>query len=405
MMSFFNRLLSISSWEKSGRKTKLILFTLFALGIAALCWSGVRDRAIDFVQRYRMGVMVRYGQDPATVVNDANARIDLPESLVPPDFSPYHIDFPWTQSFFALLSTLNPKPALVVFQFLQICCLVLSMIICVRYLTRKFHIERLLATMLVSLFFLCSYVRTDIKVGNTGLFALCGMLLLYYGWENKKVWIEAIGVALLCMKPQTGFLFVLLLMLERHFVSLVLAGIICFLVSVPEMIWLHKIPWDFLRNMLSVKFVFSVEPQTCGFFCVCYQIMPQKVLMACNMIVAVAILVFYWWRFPVKDPMLKLLPAAIGTMFWTYSRTYHLLFLIVPLLCLTGMLKSYEEENKPPCFVALLMVLLWLPLKQTFPTYIFLVKYLVSIFAIFYIGNHYRTKDSCKSEQTPSAPA
>ena len=388
-MSFLNRLFSIRFWEESMRGQKRLLFCLFLLGIAILCWSGTNYTAWDFVHRYRMGFLVRHGIDPVDFVRNPDARtnVNLPESIIPPDFSPYHIDFPWTQSFSALFSVINPDLSLVVFRLLQIGCLIFCMAASIHYLIRKFHIEKMLAAMLVSLFFLTSYVRTDIKVGNTALFSFAGLFILYYGWEKKKAWLEAIGMTLLCLKPQTGFLFVLLLLLERHFWTLFLTGVFCFVITIPEMLYLHKIPWDFLRSMFAVKFVFTVEPQTLGLFCVLYQVLPQKILMGCNMLAAIAVLCYYWWRCPSKDPMIRMLPAMVGTLFWTYSRTYHFILWIIPLLCLAGLLKAYEDDRESACITLLLMVLLWLPVQQYLPTYIFLFKYVLSVIAIFYISN------------------
>ena len=379
------------------RNIKIILFLVFILCITVLCWNGTYYAGGDFITRYRMGVMIRYGVNPVDYVNNkekVRAEVELPESLIPPDYVPTNLDFPWTQSIFALFSLLSQDFSLAVFRFLQWCCLVFSMVASFHYLVKKIHVERLLAAMLVSLFYFTSYARTDIKVGNTGLLAMAGVFFLFYGWDNKKVWLEAIGMTLLCMKPQTGLLFVILLLLERHFYTLILTGVFCFLLSVPEMIYLHRIPWDFLRTMFSIKYYFSGEPQISGLFCVFCQTIPQNLLMACNLITSIAILCVYWWRYPVKDPMVRMLPAVIGSLFCSYSRTYHFIFLVVPLLCLTGLLKDYVDNRKETCIVILLMVLLWVPLQQYLPPFVFLMKYLIAIFSVFYIGNHYKTNSA-----------
>ena len=389
-MSILNRLLSIRFWEESMRGPKRIFFCLFLLGIIILCWTGTNYTAWDFVHRYRMGYLILHGIDPVDVVRnpEVSTNANLPESIIPLGFSPYHIDFPWTQSMSALFGILKPNLSLAVFRLLQVGCLIFCMAASIHYLIRKYHIERMLAAMLVSLFFLASYVRTDIKVGNTALISFAGVFILYYGWEKKKAWLEAIGMTLLCLKPQTGFLFVLLLLLERHFLALFLTGVFCLVISIPEMLCLHKIPWDFLRSMFAVKFVFTVEPQTLGLFCVLYQVVPQKILMGCDLLASTAVLGYFWWRCPSKDPMVRMLPAVVGTLFWTYSRTYHFILWVIPLLCLAGLLKAFEEDRKNICITLLLMALLWLPVQQYLPTYVFLFKYVLSVIAIFYISKH-----------------
>lgn len=393
-MNSLNRLFSIRFWEESMRIPKRLLLGLCLLSTIVLCWDGIRHPAQDFVHRYRMGVLIRYGIDPVELVRnpDVRSNVNIPESLVPPDFTPYHIDFPWTQSIFTLFSALKPDLSLAVFQLLQCVCVIFCIVASIHYLVQKYRFEKMLAAMLVSLFFLTSYIRTDIKTGNTAMFSFAGLFLLYYGWEKKKSWLEAIGLTLLCLKPQTGFLFVLFLLLERHFLSLFLTGVCCFVISIPEMLYLHRIPWDFLLSMNAVKFVFAVEPQTLGFFCVLYQVVPQKILLGCNAVFSIAVLCYYWWRCPSKDPMIRMLPAVVGTLFWTYTRTYQFIFLVIPLLCLAGLLKTFENDRDNFFITLMLIVLLWLPLQQTLPTFIFPLKYAISLIAIFYIS-YYAKKD------------
>ena len=332
-------------------------------------------------------MLIRGGHDPADFANCT--RDDLLKSGLKPDFSPRHIDFPWTQSFFALLGVLPRGWALTLFRCLQIFCLISCIVASIHYLNARFHVERLLGSVLVLLFFQALYVRTDFNVANTGLFTLFGFFLLHCGWSIKKYWLEAVGLTILCVKPQTGFLFVLLLLLEKHFRTLLWTGAYCFLIAVPGMLYLHNIPWDFFGKMLAFKYNFAQEPQTCGLFGVFYQSSLQTLIMACNAIAAIALLIFYRLRCPVKDPMLRLLPAAIGTIFWSYSRFYDFLFLIVPLLCLTGMLKEKQDNIDASCKIILLMLLIWCPIMHHFPAYIFLMKYLIAIFALFYIGRYF----------------
>lgn len=375
--------------EGAPKGVKLVLLSFFSLGILFLFWHGIHGKcnACDFHHRYDIGILIRHGLAPAEFADVP--RSDLPKMGLPPNFAPQHIDFPWTQSVFAVFSLFPRTLALTLFRILQAACLIFCIAASVHYLTAKFHIERLSASVLVLFFYLSLYIRTDVNVGNLGLVSLAGIFLLYYGWDRKKSWLEAVGLTLLCMKPQTGFLFILLLMFDKHIAALVWTGVYSFLISIPLMLYLHKIPWDFFVKMVSVRYTFSTLPQTCGLFGIFYQPHIQQLTMAGNAIVTVGILFFYLYRYPVKDPMLRLLPAAVGTLCWSYLRIYHFLFLIIPLLCLAGMLKESAEEGKSSCMIVFLMFLLWLPVGQHVPTCIFFMKFLISFFSLFYIGHYF----------------
>lgn len=381
-------LLSFRFWENLPRGMKLFLLFAFAAGIFFLCWSGIHDPAGpgDFFHRCHMGRLIRHGFDPVDWAH--GMRPDVVDFHLPPNFTPHHIDFPWTQSIFVLFGALPSRLSLTLFQAVQGFCLLLCMAISIYYLRTRFHMERLFAAVLVSLFYLLPHVRTDFKTGNVALIVLAGFFILYYGWEKKKIWLEAIGLALLCLKPQTGFLFVLLLLLEKRFLTLILAGIYCFLLSIPCMLYLHKIPWDFLEKMFSVGNQFITQPQILGLFGIFYSPSMQTTIMACNAVAAITMLLFYWYHYPTGDPMLKLLPATVGTIFWSYSRTYHFVFLIIPMLCLAGMLEERKDDPKFFCRAFLLILLIMMPLRESFPIYFILAKFMISIFSVFFIAHY-----------------
>lgn len=89
------------------------------------------------------------------------------------------------------------------------------------------------------------------SVGQTTLFACFGIALMLWSRVRKVIWLEALGLALVLLKPQIGLQYAILLLLldARSRQTALLAGLFSIGLMVPAMFTEPFVIFDFIRNV------------------------------------------------------------------------------------------------------------------------------------------------------------
>ena len=159
---------------------------------------------------------------------------------------------------------------------------------------------------------------------NYGILLLGCSCLLYNALEKKNEILAGIAFSLLMIKPQIGALFMIPLVINRNYKTIVIAGLLCVLETlftawkldkspVELILQIPKIGAPYFKGYIAQMFIDVIGP------------VGQYVSMAiCAAIVSAGC---FFLR-NAKDVMVRFLPAIAFVPFWTYSQNHDWLFVL-----------------------------------------------------------------------------
>ena len=174
---------------------------------------------------------------------------------------------------------------------------------------------------LVMLLYSINYI---IMTLNYGLFLLGCSCLLYVLLEQKNEILAGIVFSLLMIKPQIGVLFMIPLIINRYYKTIVIAGLLCVIETLFTAWKLDKSPIELILQISKIGAPYSKGNITQAFINVIGPI-GQYVSMA--MFAAIVSAGCFLLR-NAKDVMVRFLPAIAFVPFWTYSQNHDWIFVL-----------------------------------------------------------------------------
>ena len=159
------------------------------------------------------------------------------------------------------------------------------------------------------------------SVGNFGVFALFGAVLMAWALNRGLWWLAGLGWALAMVKPQLGLLFAIPLLLRGRFAACVVAGGVCLAATFAMSVALKTSVVDLLLQGPAANTEFF---HGCGtwpkFLCETFGV-EYDILIGMG-VGAIVCVVLTWMIRKELDWFILLMPAAICGCCWTYASNY-----------------------------------------------------------------------------------
>ena len=306
------------------------------LGLIALLVPQYPYDAGDWQLRCRELQVLRSGIDPFDVFS---RRVQVPGyvSLLDavPGQSAVHYYPPWTYGFCIWAAWLGDveaqKCAAGAGNAAALLALVWMMFLCARRRTGRID-QAAAVTVLALLLDIFPLYRT-FEVGNFSIVAAAAGFAMILLLERKHDMWAGWMLALLMLKIQIGFVFVVPLVIGRRWRTLAVGGILCFLAACIPAWFTGKSPVLLGWQLLYSGDPSFLSPYSGGLFSVFARQLSASVLMAANAAVSIGGLIWVSWRLRFqRDWLWKLLPAAAVVPLWSYSQAIDLCLLLIPLV-------------------------------------------------------------------------
>ena len=208
---------------------------------------------------------------------------------------------------------------------------------------------------------------------NAGI--VCSLTVILMCQLGKRPALSGVLLALIMIKPQMGGIFVLILLFQKRWKTLIIAAALVFIAWVASFIITNTQPFEMLLSMLSQGTGYTAEMEAyMGLFDPLQYIgMDTIVILGLSILSGIAYFTGYYFYLKKlrleNDKLLIFSGAAITSTFWFYKQPHDLTVLALPGICAAiAYLYSHRSRLSFPVNTLWLIISLALLLTKPFKT-------------------------------------
>lgn len=294
----------------------------------------------DFSVRYNEVECLKTGVDPFDVWS-GRVRHDPYYSFhghpEPGQSKKVHAYPPWEYTFFLPLSFFPKTVASRLYQLIQWTSF-LGIIICLVKIGRHVRNRKFDGLFVAACgLFLGSSLQCAFWFQQYGITNMALLYAMFHALDRKRPIVAGVCWALIMAKPQIGALLFIPLAMGHKWKTIVTAGVICCLASIPSALLCHASPLDMILNLLSsggtVLSGTSIIPKP--IFAAMASGLHPVVPALLSAFVGMGLCVWFSWRLKFSSCwMVRMLPAVVCATGWTYLQLHDKTLLMFPQIML-----------------------------------------------------------------------
>ena len=291
---------------------------------------------------------------------------------------------PWAYSYAMLICWLPRPSALLVFTIIEFICI--FFLLCLIYKFYKIELNNTLYSLFFTSFTIAGSIRKDLSVGNYVLFCALGVCLMIYFLNKKQQFWAGISWGLVMIKPQLGVLLFIPLFLQKRYLCIITAVIMCVILSFIPSYILNENPVNLLLQTTKLGAQMAADSDRGGLFLLFYHLKgaPIEIIYKVSFWIGILLVCVLSWHVRKSNNwLIRITPAAVYGSFWVYANLCNLnmfIFIIMVLAIIT--VKAQNNIIKMTAFIFWFLSIL--PIPHSISSTNLFIKYLLTLLSIIF---------------------